>query len=38
MFTWQGKAGSPPTAEELAVALKNYDLYIYFGHGSGMPN
>ncbi|XP_044490537.1 separase-like isoform X4 [Mangifera indica] len=31
----KGKAGSPPTAEELAVALKNYDLYIYFGHGSG---
>ncbi|KAJ0007712.1 hypothetical protein Pint_29731 [Pistacia integerrima] len=31
----EGKAGSAPTAEELAVALKNHDLYIYFGHGSG---
>ncbi|KAI9176721.1 hypothetical protein LWI28_006369 [Acer negundo] len=31
----EGKAGSAPTAEELAVALKNHDLFIYFGHGSG---
>ncbi|KAL5787518.1 hypothetical protein ACOSP7_004467 [Xanthoceras sorbifolium] len=31
----EGKAGSAPTAEELAVALKSHDLFIYFGHGSG---
>ncbi|XP_059463278.1 separase isoform X5 [Corylus avellana] len=31
----EGKAGSAPTAEELVVALKSRDLFIYFGHGSG---
>ncbi|KAM7250817.1 hypothetical protein ACFE04_022700 [Oxalis oulophora] len=31
----EGKAGSAPPAEELAVALKIHDLFIYFGHGSG---
>lgn len=25
-----------PTSEELATALKSHDLYLYFGHGSGM--
>ncbi|CAI0439202.1 unnamed protein product [Linum tenue] len=30
-----GKAGSAPTAEELALALRNHDLFIYLGHGSG---
>ncbi|XP_021889373.1 separase isoform X3 [Carica papaya] len=31
----EGKAGSAPTAQELAAALKSHDLFIYFGHGSG---
>ncbi|XP_010245919.1 PREDICTED: separase isoform X3 [Nelumbo nucifera] len=31
----KGKAGTAPAAEELMVALKNHDLFIYFGHGSG---
>ncbi|XP_059648132.1 separase [Cornus florida] len=31
----EGKAGTAPTVEELAVALKSHDLFIYFGHGSG---
>ncbi|KAJ6942111.1 separase [Populus alba x Populus x berolinensis] len=31
----EGKAGSAPTSEELSSALKNHDLFIYFGHGSG---
>ncbi|GMH28096.1 hypothetical protein Nepgr_029939 [Nepenthes gracilis] len=31
----QGKAGTAPTTEELSVALRSHDLYIYFGHGSG---
>jgi len=34
--SFQGKAGSAPTSEELSSALKNHDLFIYFGHGSGM--
>lgn len=33
--TLQGKAGSKPTVEELAFALENHDLFMYFGHGSG---
>ncbi|KAJ4836891.1 hypothetical protein Tsubulata_046816 [Turnera subulata] len=32
----EGKAGSAPSAEELALALKSHDLFIYLGHGSGM--
>nr|KJB11857.1 hypothetical protein B456_002G207900 [Gossypium raimondii] len=32
---FEGKAGTVPTAEELATALKSHDLYLYFGHGSG---
>ncbi|XP_038681739.1 separase isoform X2 [Tripterygium wilfordii] len=31
----KGKAGSAPMAEELALALKSHDLFIYLGHGSG---
>ncbi|XP_065870788.1 separase isoform X2 [Euphorbia lathyris] len=31
----EGKAGSAPTAEELSLALKSHDLFLYFGHGSG---
>ncbi|RCV23198.1 hypothetical protein SETIT_4G279700v2 [Setaria italica] len=31
----QGKAGHNPTSEELVMALENYDLFLYFGHGSG---
>ncbi|KAL5564053.1 hypothetical protein UlMin_033800 [Ulmus minor] len=31
----EGKAGYPPSTEELAVALKSHDLFLYFGHGSG---
>ena len=33
----QGKAGYAPTAEELVLALRNHDLFLYFGHGSGKP-
>ncbi|XP_078444643.1 separase isoform X2 [Wolffia australiana] len=32
---WEGKAGKVPTQEELADALRNHDLFLYFGHGSG---
>lgn len=32
----QGKAGSEPSAIELTEALKTHDLFLYFGHGSGM--
>ncbi|XVF00736.1 hypothetical protein REPUB_Repub04eG0027100 [Reevesia pubescens] len=32
---FEGKAGTVPTAEELAKALKSHDLFLYFGHGSG---
>ncbi|KAM5574597.1 hypothetical protein ABKV19_013836 [Rosa sericea] len=31
----EGKAGCAPPAEELAVALKSHDLYMYIGHGCG---
>ncbi|OVA03751.1 Peptidase C50 [Macleaya cordata] len=31
----EGKAGMAPPTEELVLALKNHDLFIYFGHGSG---
>ncbi|XP_031390814.1 separase isoform X2 [Punica granatum] len=31
----EGKVGSPPATEELARALQQHDLFIYFGHGSG---
>ncbi|GFP93870.1 separase [Phtheirospermum japonicum] len=37
----EGTTGTVPTIEELTVALKNHDLFIYFGHGSGtqyIPN
>ncbi|KAL6964352.1 separase [Sarracenia purpurea var. burkii] len=33
---FEGKAGMAPTIEELAVALRSRDLFIYFGHGSGI--
>ncbi|PKA50946.1 separase [Apostasia shenzhenica] len=33
---WQGKVGDIPTTEELVFALQNHDLFLYFGHGSGM--
>ncbi|KAL0912981.1 hypothetical protein M5K25_016406 [Dendrobium thyrsiflorum] len=33
---WEGKAGYVPTIEEMILALQNHDLYLYFGHGSGM--
>ena len=32
----QGLAGNSPKADELVLALKNHDLFLYFGHGSGM--
>ncbi|EEC74078.1 hypothetical protein OsI_09098 [Oryza sativa Indica Group] len=34
-YEWKGKAGYAPTAEELVLALRNHDLFLYFGHGSG---
>ncbi|KAL3620880.1 hypothetical protein CASFOL_035792 [Castilleja foliolosa] len=37
----EGTIGTVPTIDELTVALKNHDLFIYFGHGSGtqyIPN
>ncbi|MQM00180.1 hypothetical protein Taro_032908, partial [Colocasia esculenta] len=33
---WEGKAGEAPPTEELADALQKHDLFLYFGHGSGM--
>lgn len=32
----EGKAGSKPTVKELASALESHELFIYFGHGSGV--
>ncbi|KAF6163679.1 hypothetical protein GIB67_036139 [Kingdonia uniflora] len=32
----QGRAGEAPTTEELVSALKDHDLFMYFGHGNGM--
>ncbi|XP_022748574.1 separase isoform X3 [Durio zibethinus] len=32
---FEGKAGTVPTTEQLATALKSHDLFLYFGHGSG---
>lgn len=32
----QGIVGNIPTSEELAAALESRDLFIYFGHGSGL--
>ncbi|KAL3814465.1 hypothetical protein ACJIZ3_015733 [Penstemon smallii] len=31
----EGRTGTVPTIDELSLALKNHDLFIYFGHGSG---
>ncbi|KAL7205879.1 hypothetical protein ACSBR2_018738 [Camellia fascicularis] len=31
----EGKAGTAPTIEEMVLALRSHDLFIYFGHGSG---
>ncbi|VFQ59063.1 unnamed protein product [Cuscuta campestris] len=33
---FEGKSGIAPTVEELTGALKKHDLFLYFGHGSGM--
>ncbi|KAF0931269.1 hypothetical protein E2562_002616 [Oryza meyeriana var. granulata] len=33
-YELKGKAGYAPTAEELVLALRNHDLFLYFGHGS----
>ncbi|KAG9458960.1 hypothetical protein H6P81_003468 [Aristolochia fimbriata] len=33
---WEGRAGNVPTTEELVTALKSHDLFLYFGHGSGV--
>ncbi|WVQ70354.1 uncharacterized protein L199_008581 [Kwoniella botswanensis] len=30
---WKGIVGRPPTELEMAAALKDYDLVLYFGHG-----
>ncbi|GFR39900.1 hypothetical protein Agub_g405 [Astrephomene gubernaculifera] len=32
---WQGLIGERPTARALLTALQSYDLFMYFGHGSG---
>jgi hypothetical protein len=32
---WQGKSGIAPSAEELALALRREDLFVYCGHGGG---
>ncbi|KAL8258352.1 hypothetical protein R6Q59_030393 [Mikania micrantha] len=32
----EGTAGTSPSLDELTVALKNHDLFIYLGHGSGV--
>ncbi|KAL7119495.1 hypothetical protein ACP275_02G066600 [Erythranthe tilingii] len=31
----EGKIGTVPTVQELSLALKNHDLFVYCGHGSG---
>jgi separase len=30
----QGFAGSPPAPNQLLSALRQYDLFLYFGHGA----
>ncbi|XP_076893503.1 separase-like isoform X3 [Bidens hawaiensis] len=32
----EGTAGTSPSVDELSTALKNHDLFIYLGHGSGV--
>ncbi|GAB4818181.1 hypothetical protein N2152v2_005227 [Parachlorella kessleri] len=32
---WEGKAGEPPTATELAKGLQSHQLFVYLGHGGG---
>ncbi|KAJ4892292.1 Separase [Raphanus sativus] len=32
----KGKAGLVPPPTDLKEALKNHDLFLYFGHGTGM--
>lgn len=32
---WLGITGQAPTQEEFRKALTDYDLFIYFGHGTG---
>ncbi|GJW52565.1 separase isoform X1 [Tanacetum coccineum] len=32
----EGTSGTSPTVDELSAALKNHDLFIYLGHGSGV--
>ncbi|XP_047080035.1 separase-like [Lolium rigidum] len=34
-YEWKGNTGGAPTADELVLALRNHDLFLYFGHGSG---
>ncbi|WVZ73465.1 hypothetical protein U9M48_021768, partial [Paspalum notatum var. saurae] len=34
-YEWKGTTGNPPKVDELLLALKNHDLFLYFGHGSG---
>lgn len=33
---WEGEAGKVPSAKDLILALTKHDLFLYFGHGSGM--
>ncbi|CAH9139462.1 unnamed protein product [Cuscuta epithymum] len=33
---FEGTSGVAPTVDELTGALKRHDLFLYFGHGSGM--
>ncbi|CAA2934735.1 separase isoform X1 [Olea europaea subsp. europaea] len=33
---FEGKSATVPPINELTVALKNHDLFVYMGHGSGM--
>ncbi|KAI3774516.1 hypothetical protein L1987_49074 [Smallanthus sonchifolius] len=33
---FEGTAGTSPSVDELSVALKSHDLFIYLGHGSGV--
>ncbi|XP_071716106.1 separase [Rutidosis leptorrhynchoides] len=32
----EGTTGTSPSVDELSMALKNHDLFIYLGHGSGI--
>ncbi|KAJ4768331.1 hypothetical protein LUZ62_078706 [Rhynchospora pubera] len=34
-LNFEGKAGVTQTSQELGLVLRNYEMFFYFGHGSG---